>query len=136
VNQEAVKHLKELFPYLGVSLDRDEEFHQPHLFPTERMIRDSIESLTESPNRMSHEELAVAYDSEREEIEDDLEILLPKVRQVAEMIRKAKHTVVYSGAGISTSASIPGLNSLFYTSILMIETKLMMEVMIKRFSWS
>jgi NAD-dependent deacetylase sirtuin 7 len=46
--------------------------------------------------------------SERlKEFEDSPELLERKCSQLAEVIRRAKYLVVYSGAGISTSAQIP-----------------------------
>ena len=41
------------------------------------------------------------------EVEDDPEVLQQKVVRLAELLRAAKHAVVYKGAGVSTSASIP-----------------------------
>ena len=41
------------------------------------------------------------------EVEDDPEVLQQKVVRLAELLRAAKHAVVYTGAGVSTSASIP-----------------------------
>lgn len=42
-----------------------------------------------------------------EEIEDDDDLLKSKCVQLVELIRSSEHVLVYSGAGISTSASIP-----------------------------
>ena len=45
---------------------------------------------------------------EREqEIEDDINTLRYKCTQLVELIRSSNHIIVYTGAGISTSASIP-----------------------------
>lgn len=45
--------------------------------------------------------------AEIQEYEDSEETLDLKVKELAEFIRASKHAVVYTGAGISTSASIP-----------------------------
>lgn len=48
------------------------------------------------------------YGQELEEFEEPLDLLKQHVKTIADAIRNANHVVVYTGAGISTSASIPG----------------------------
>ncbi len=45
--------------------------------------------------------------AEIQEFEDDEEVIDAKVKELADFIRASKHAVVFTGAGISTSASIP-----------------------------
>jgi len=47
------------------------------------------------------------YLEELREYQDTKEDILTGVKQVAAAIRKAKHVIVYTGAGVSTSAKIP-----------------------------
>lgn len=53
---------------------------------------------------MAHTALS---DSEITEFFDDESILTRKVKELARLVRASKHFVIYTGAGISTSAGIP-----------------------------
>lgn len=61
---------------------------------------------------------ASMYDEEVRTYEEPGEDLLHKVKVVAEYIRQSKHVVVYTGAGVSTSAKIPGRREVHVFAIL------------------
>ncbi|XP_006811779.1 NAD-dependent protein deacetylase sirtuin-7-like [Saccoglossus kowalevskii] len=67
--------------------------------------------MKESPDIVEEIERRARYRDERlkklEEVEDPPAELLAKVALLAEAIKHAKHVVLYTGAGISTAASIP-----------------------------
>jgi mono-ADP-ribosyltransferase sirtuin 6 len=67
----------------------------------------AVRTLEETPYTVTPEQVSAQYDAERVEIFEEAEVLRPKVKQVAELLGKAKYCVLYTGAGISTSAMIP-----------------------------
>jgi len=76
-------------------------------FPTMENILQNLHKLETTPFILTQDELWKAYDDERAEISDVESVLLPQVKQVVALLKIAKHVVFYTGAGISTSASIP-----------------------------
>lgn len=42
------------------------------------------------------------------EMYDDEDVVVAKVQQLAQLMKNAKHSIVFTGAGISTSAGVPG----------------------------
>uniref|UniRef100_A0A671KU58 Regulatory protein SIR2 homolog 7 n=1 Tax=Sinocyclocheilus anshuiensis TaxID=1608454 RepID=A0A671KU58_9TELE len=63
--------------------------------------QDTVQGLSRRQSRRS------LLKRKQEEVFDDAESLKAKVKQLAEALQQAKHVVIYTGAGISTAASIP-----------------------------
>nr|XP_001336438.3 NAD-dependent protein deacetylase sirtuin-7 [Danio rerio] len=63
--------------------------------------QDTVQELSRRQNRRH------LLKRKQEEVFDDAENLKTKVKQLAEAVQRAKHLVIYTGAGISTAASIP-----------------------------
>jgi len=85
-------------------------FHQPMSDTSIPNPEDLLRELGEWENipfTVTTEELSKAYDKEREEFEEPMESVREKAKEVAAILLKAKHTVCYTGAGISTAANIP-----------------------------
>ncbi|XP_055245391.1 NAD-dependent protein deacetylase sirtuin-7 isoform X3 [Gorilla gorilla gorilla] len=69
-----------------------------------RLLAESADLVTELQGRSRRRE---GLKRRQEEVCDDPEELRGKVRELASAVRNAKYLVVYTGAGISTAASIP-----------------------------
>eukprot|EP01102_Stenamoeba_stenopodia_P010968 TRINITY_DN3350_c0_g2_i1.p1 TRINITY_DN3350_c0_g2~~TRINITY_DN3350_c0_g2_i1.p1 ORF type:complete len:538 (-),score=151.11 TRINITY_DN3350_c0_g2_i1:927-2540(-) len=70
-------------------------------------IKRRLEDNEEFNKVVTNSMLTQLYDKEREEIEEDDEIVKQKAAEVADAIKKGKHVVFYTGAGVSTSANLP-----------------------------
>jgi hypothetical protein len=57
---------------------------------------------------LTDKELEAAYDDERVEYFDSEDVLREKVRMLAKALQLSQHCVMFTGAGVSTSANIPG----------------------------
>jgi thiamine pyrophosphate-dependent acetolactate synthase large subunit-like protein len=55
------------------------------------------------------DEVSTSHATEKEKIEhfEDEKTLKTNAKEVANLIKQSKHTVIYTGAGVSTSAKIP-----------------------------
>jgi len=85
----------------GFVPERDRVLHK------KEEILQRITDIENTEFNLTDEQLAKAYDDERNEFYDSEEVLREKVKLLASALRQAKHTVIYTGAGISTSANIP-----------------------------
>ena len=70
----------------------------------EKAKQDAIKK--EENDKKKAEEKAIKDEENATEMEDDEAELQQKVVRLAEMLRAARHTVIYTGAGVSTSASM------------------------------
>ena len=67
-----------------------------------------LDELESTEFNLSSKELSAAYDNEREEFEDSEDVIREKVREIIKHMTPEAHTVFFTGAGISTSANLPG----------------------------
>jgi len=104
------------------SVDKEKEFARKKkvlVSNLTKILKKGVGNLTREDKDFleQHDELAevikvkisnrVEHKDRKKEWEDDLDVLRTKCAKLAEAIKKSKRLVVYTGAGISTSANIP-----------------------------
>lgn len=104
------------------SVDKEKEFARKKkilVSSLTKILKKENKNLTREDKDFleQHDELAevikvkisnrVEHKDRKKEWEDDLDVLRSKCAKLAEAIKKSKKLVVYTGAGISTSANIP-----------------------------
>ena len=70
-------------------------------------VIEAINELKKIPYTLTKEEISSQYDKEKIEYIEPNETLLPKIKEIAKLLKSSKHCVVFTGAGVSTSANIP-----------------------------
>jgi NAD-dependent SIR2 family protein deacetylase len=93
-------------PTMFGSLDQDLLF-APSAIPTGDNLLAAIAELEARPYTVTQEQIDEQYDNERREFVEEDEAVIEKARSVAQLLRASKYCVVYTGAGVSTSAQIP-----------------------------
>jgi len=78
-------------------------FQKDKLKPTQTVVRHNVSVNPPTPGGR----YAIGPDEDINEYFDSPAVLHRKVKELAELIRAANHTVVYTGAGVSTSTSLP-----------------------------
>ena len=70
-------------------------------------VIEAINELKKIPYTLKKEDIAAQYDKEKIEYIEPDSTLLPKIKEIAKLLKSSKHCIVFTGAGISTSANIP-----------------------------
>ncbi|XP_028267124.1 NAD-dependent protein deacetylase sirtuin-7 [Parambassis ranga] len=92
---------RNIFRLVGQVLKKPEAERSEEEASVLLLHRDAVEELCKRQVRRN------VLKRKQEELFDDAEELKSKVRQLAVAVKQANHLVVYTGAGISTAASIP-----------------------------
>ena len=80
------------------------------LKPTETVVREGP-VIPGSNSRSDGPQYNIADEEQKKELLDSPEELDKKVAKVAKWIREGQHVILFTGAGISTSAGIPDFRS-------------------------
>jgi len=89
------------------------EFHNEeinkkiHDIVTSEEVVEALNELKKIPYTLTKKDVSEQYDKEKLEYIEPNNTLLPKIKEVANLIKSSNHCIVFTGAGISTSANIP-----------------------------
>ena len=83
-----------------------------HVLYSSEEISNFLSELEEEKFLLSEEEIEKAQDDERMEFEDSEDEIRVKVKELIKYLTPKSHTVFFTGAGVSTSADLPGSYSL------------------------
>ena len=78
-----------------------------HEIVSKEEIIDAINELKKVPYNLTDDDISAQYDKEITEYIEPNSSLLPKIKEIAKLLKSSKHCIVFTGAGVSTSAEIP-----------------------------
>ena len=78
-----------------------------HDIVTSEEVIDALNELKKVPYTLTKNDISAQYDKEKLEYIEPNSTLLPKIKEVAKLLKSANHCIVFTGAGVSTSANIP-----------------------------
>ena len=78
-----------------------------HEIVSKEEIIDAINELKKVPYNLTNDDISAQYDKEITEYIEPNSSLLPKIKEIAKLLKSSKHCIVFTGAGVSTSAEIP-----------------------------
>ena len=70
-------------------------------------VIEALNELKKIPYKLTKDDILKQYDLEKLEYNEPLSTLIPKIKEIAKLLKTSKHCIVFTGAGISTSANIP-----------------------------
>ena len=90
-----------------VEFSSEEINKKMHEIVSKDEIIEAINELKKVPYTLTKEEISAQYDKEKIEYVEPNSTLLPKIKEIAKLLKSCKHCIVFTGAGVSTSAKIP-----------------------------
>ena len=90
-----------------VEFNTEEINKKLHDIVSSNEIIESINELKKIPYTLTKEEVSSQYDKEKKEYIEPNTTLLPKIKEISKLLKSSKHCIIFTGAGVSTSANIP-----------------------------
>ena len=103
--QEKLSYIKHITK--TVEFNTEETNNKLHDIVSSNDIITSINELKKIPYTLTKEQIITQYDKEKKEYIEPNSTLIPKIKEISKLIKSSKHCIIFTGAGISTSANIP-----------------------------
>ena len=103
--QEKLSWIK--FMTKTVEFSTDEINKKLHEIVSSKEVIEAVNELKKVPYTLTKDDISAQYDKEKIEYIEPNSTLLPKIKEIAKLLKSSKHCIVFTGAGVSTSANIP-----------------------------